>query len=98
MALALLIFGLAAVWADGLTTIVALRRGLVEANPLMPSTTPGVLVVAGLTTAALAVAAALTWGMDPLLSGVAAGCLGVVKAYCAVRNFINIRKSYRRTQ
>lgn len=96
MALALLIFGLAAVWADGLTTIAALRRGLAESNPLMPTTTLGVLIVAGLATGALALVAVLTWGLDPMLAGIAAGCLGAVKAYCAVRNLFTI--SHRRTQ
>lgn len=98
MAAFLLAFGIMAMWADALTTLWGLRRGLAESNPLMPTTTLGVLIVAGLATVALVLVAVLTWGMDPLLSGVAAGCLGIVKAYCAVRNFINTRHSFRRTQ
>lgn len=56
MAVTLLIFGIAAVWADCATTLIGLRRGLHETNPLMPTTTPGVLIVAGLATVALGLA------------------------------------------
>lgn len=96
MAAFLLAFGIMAMWADALTTLWGLRRGLAESNPLMPTTTLGVLIVAGLATGALALVAVLTWGLDPMLAGIAAGCLGAVKAYCAVRNLFTI--SHRRTQ